>query len=265
MTITADSTDRYIKMYAHTDPDWDRSISRQADALDRFIKARWPEAKSVLDVSCGIGTQAIGLAMKGFSVVASDPSESKLEEAKKAAAQRSVSVDFSLADMRQAHAHHRADFDLVVSLNNSIQGLLSDGDIELALQQIYLATRPGGACLISARDYEKEGLTKRHIKSFGLIDRDGAILIYWQVWDFKPPHCEVSIYFTEDVGLDTCQTHVTRTVYNAITPGRILDLMQQAGFADTQRIDNTYFQPLLVGIRPNQPGGETDDPGTGNL
>ena len=43
--------------------DWEASIAWQAERLSRIIRARWGEqVESVLDVSCGIGTQSLGLA-----------------------------------------------------------------------------------------------------------------------------------------------------------------------------------------------------------
>jgi hypothetical protein len=42
--------------------DWDASIRRQGDDLDALIGQ---DRAAVLDCSCGIGTQAIGLALRG--------------------------------------------------------------------------------------------------------------------------------------------------------------------------------------------------------
>src|SRR5262245_19535914 len=64
-----DLYDRLAPLYHLIFPDWDASIERQADQLAGIIHERWGiGARSVLDVSCGIGTQAIGLARRGFQV-----------------------------------------------------------------------------------------------------------------------------------------------------------------------------------------------------
>ena len=69
----SDSYDRMAGLYHLIFRDWDESIERQADQLAGIIRRRWGDGpRSVLDVSCGIGTQAIGLAKRGFSVTASD-------------------------------------------------------------------------------------------------------------------------------------------------------------------------------------------------
>src|SRR5207245_728827 len=55
--------------------DWGQAIRWQGDAIDRLIRAHWPASdppRTLLDCTCGIGTQALGLAMQGYAVTASD-------------------------------------------------------------------------------------------------------------------------------------------------------------------------------------------------
>ncbi len=49
--------------------DWDASMRRHGNALDALIG---DDRVEVLDCSCGIGTQAIGLAMRGYRVTGTD-------------------------------------------------------------------------------------------------------------------------------------------------------------------------------------------------
>jgi SAM-dependent methyltransferase len=106
--------DRAANLYHLVFQDWDESIERQAQQLASVIEARWKGASTILDVSCGIGTQAIGLAKKGFAVTASDLSEEAVTRAKSEGEQRGVAVDFSVCDMKAAHDHHRRQYDVVV-------------------------------------------------------------------------------------------------------------------------------------------------------
>lgn len=60
---------------------WNEAVDRQGAALDRLIRAHSHAAVDVLDCACGIGTQAIGLAKRGYRVVGSDLSPRELETA----------------------------------------------------------------------------------------------------------------------------------------------------------------------------------------
>ena len=101
-----DFYDELAPLYHLIHQDWDASICRQGEQLATLIKAEWPESKSVLDVSCGIGTQAIGLAQHSYSVAGSDISVNAIGRAEHEARARGAKVLFSVCDMRHAHAYH---------------------------------------------------------------------------------------------------------------------------------------------------------------
>lgn len=73
-------------------------------------------ARRLLDVSCGIGTQSLGLAGLGYEVTASDLSAESVERAKREAEARELSISFSVADMRQAFERHGSGYDVVLIL-----------------------------------------------------------------------------------------------------------------------------------------------------
>lgn len=228
---------------------WAASMQRQAAMLDSVIQETWVDASTVLDVSCGIGTQAIGLAQLGYSVTASDLSPEEIERAQQEAAARDVSIAFSVADMRSAHDHHVREFDVVLSADNSVPHLLSDDDILAAFRQFHACTRPGGGCIVTVRDYEKEDLSKQQVKPYGIREGDGVRWLVWQVWDPHPPTYDVTMYFVEDRGEQVCRTHVMRSEYYAVGVTRLMELMSGAGFADVKRLDGRFFQPLIIGTR----------------
>jgi hypothetical protein len=61
------------------------------------------------------------------------------------------------------------------------------------------------------------------------------------------------MYFVEDHGESHCPVRVVRTRYNAVGTGRLLELMQQAGFVEVRRIDGRFYQPVLVGSKEGGP------------
>jgi len=243
--------DRLSSLYHLIFEDWDESIVRQAGQLAAVIEGRWgAETRSILDVTCGIGTQAIGLAKLGFDVAASDVSEPALARARVEAERHAVKIDFSICDMRAASAHHRRQFDLVISADNSITHLLTDDDLLLALRQIYDCARPGGGCLLTVRDYDREERETGIIKPYGVREQDGKRYIIFQVWDFVGQIYDMSMYFVEDDrASEQLVTHVMRTRFNAVGTDKLLALMREAGFTSAERLDGCFYQPVLVGNR----------------
>src|SRR5262249_28346829 len=148
--------DNYHLIFA----DWKASVERQGEILDRIIRARSDVVGSLLDCSCGIGTQAIGLAVRGYRVHATDLSPAAVERAQREAERFGVSITFGVADFRTLARQVDGVFGVVLSCDNALPHLLTDTDLELATQNIRAKLNPGGLLLASIRDYD-ELLTTR--------------------------------------------------------------------------------------------------------
>lgn len=229
--------------------DWESSIERQGSQLANLIRERWSlDANSVLDVSCGIGTQCLGLAAQGFKVTGSDLSNQSIVRAKREAESRGLDVTFSVCDMRQIESHHPNGFDVILSADNSIPHLLSDEEILHALKGMHSRLRRGGGCIVTLRDYDRDERGRGIVRPYGIREVDGSRYLIWQVWDFEGGQYALSMYFVEDNMRDSvAQTRVIRSRYYAISPNSVLALMGKAGFGELERLDDVFFQPVLVG------------------
>ena len=233
--------------------DWEASISRQAAALDQIIQSEWGAgAKSILDVTCGIGTQALGLAAKGYSVTGSDLSPSAVARARTEAKARGLDIDFHVGDMCTVDRDHDARFDIVMSADNAVTHLLSDELILGALKAFFAATKPGGGCLVSMRDYDKVEKGGVQFHPYGVRDDKGVRWNVYQIWDWRDDGTDIydfGMYFTGDDGGAELKTHVMRSSFYALSPARMMALFEEAGFTGVKRIDDIFFQPVIVGHR----------------
>ncbi|MFC4347846.1 class I SAM-dependent methyltransferase [Kordiimonas lipolytica] len=249
---TNDFYDPMAPFYHLVHGDWEASIARQSAALDQIIKDIWGGAGTVLDVTCGIGTQALGLAELGYDVTASDLSADSVARAKAEADKRGLKIDFSVADMTRVHEIHQNAFDVVLSADNAVTHLLSEEAILGALKSFYVAAKPGGGCLVSMRDYDAVDRGGVQLKPFGVRDVDGVRWSVYQVWDWRDGNdvYDFAMYFTADDGASELKTHVMRSAFYALRPARMVDLFHEAGFQDVRRIDDVFFQPVIIGTKP---------------
>jgi SAM-dependent methyltransferase len=242
--------DELAPLYHLIFPDWDASMRRQGEQLSAIIGTEWPESKGILDVSCGIGTQAIALSKHGYKLAGSDLSSKEIMRAKLEARNRNLDIAFSVCDMRNAYEHHGSGFDVVISADNSLPHLLTDEAILAALKAMLACAAPGGGCLITVRDYVAEERGKNLVKPYGIRIEDDKRYIPFQIWDFDGEHYDVSLFITEEnLANGEVNTRVMRSRYYAISIPRILELMQRAGFRNVRRIDGMFYQPVLLGTK----------------
>jgi len=245
--------DQLTPFYHLIYPDWDASIARQGANLDSIIRELWgDQVGTILDVSCGIGTQALGLAQCGYTLAGSDISPRSIERARQEAIKRGLSIDFSVADMRKAFEHHRRGFDVVIACDNSIPHLLSDAEILTAFKQFYQCTTPGGGCIISVRDYAAIEPQRVQVHPYGIRIEGQTRYLVFQVWEFHGQIYDLSMYLVKDHGKTSCEAQVMRSKYYAVDIDRLAKLMSEAGYEKVRRLDDRFFQPLIVGARPKE-------------
>lgn len=231
--------------------DWDAAIARQGSTFGTLIHETWPGHRSVLDVSCGIGTQSIGLARNGFWVKGSDVSAGAIERARSEAAARNLVIEFSVCDMRNAFGCHGGGFDIVLSADNSIPHLLDDHEILRALESMFACLKPGGGLLLTVRDYAKEARGRDIVKPYGARVENGKRLLAVQVWDFTGDLYDLTLYLIEeDLESGVVEARRLHSRYYAIGTDRLIGLMRRAGFERVERLDGVFYQPVLIGTRP---------------
>jgi glycine/sarcosine N-methyltransferase len=232
---------------------WDDAVAGQGAALDSLIKRARPDARDVLDCSCGIGTQAIGLALRGYRVHGTDISERSIKRARAEARRLGADIAFGVADFRHLDCVP-GDFDVVISCDNAIPHLLDDADIAKALRAMRVKLRPGGLLIISIRDYDK-ALIERPATAPPLLLAGPPRRLFVRVHDWDAPDSPLyTVRFfilTETPAGWTLAHHATR--YRAITTAPLSRAVREAGFGDVtwHGADSVgFFQPVMTATSP---------------
>jgi SAM-dependent methyltransferase len=247
----ADFYDALAPAYHLNYADWEASIARQAAALHAVLGARGvAPGSTVLDAACGVGTQSLGLAALGYRVAGSDLSAGAVARARTEAEARGLGIPFGVADLRDLASVHAREFDVVIACDNSIPHLLSDAEIAAAFGQMWRCTTPGGTCLVSVRDYD--AIDRAGVQSRPPVVHAGAegLRILFQVWEFHGQHYDLAMYVVHDTREQPPAVQVMRTRYYAVGIPTLIELMRRAGFQDVQRLDEPFYQPIVIGRRP---------------
>ncbi|HDO7949049.1 TPA: class I SAM-dependent methyltransferase [Legionella pneumophila] len=110
------------------------NVNEETEAKNALIERllRKQNVKSVLDMTCGTGSQVFYLAEQGYDVVGSDFSPALLVIARNKAKELNRNITFIDGDIRELQA---GKFDAVITIFNAI-GHLTKADFEKALQNI---------------------------------------------------------------------------------------------------------------------------------
>jgi SAM-dependent methyltransferase len=87
----------FAERYAHGDTPWDSGTP--SEALLRILDGGKLTGKTVLEIGCGTGTNAVELARRGFQVTAVDVVAQAIKTARDKARTAKVTVDFRVADV----------------------------------------------------------------------------------------------------------------------------------------------------------------------
>jgi glycine/sarcosine N-methyltransferase len=234
--------------------DWDASIARQASILGPLIEsARGVAPLKILDAACGIGTQALGLAMPGHLVTGSDLSEGAIARARDEAAARHLKIPLYAADMRDLSGVPGGSFDAVVIADNALAHLLTDDDVQRAARAAAGRLVPGGVWLATLRDFD--ALVRQRPASQGPVfyDDHGRRRIIYQVWDWTAErHYTVHLHILLQTAGGWDSRHFTSESH-AVSRHTLSSALAAAGFQSIRWMEPAetgLYQPVLLARLP---------------
>lgn len=248
MDIIQSFYDQLADAYDQLFQDWQAATGEQAEILERIFSQNGFDASAcVLDCACGIGTQAIGLAMKGYRVTASDISEAELEQAGKRAAENGVNIRLKKADFRALEDVFREQFDLVICMDNALPHMLTKEDLHKALCSIAGRVKPGGLFVASIRDYDALLRDKPPYSPPYIHKTEKGQKVSFQTWAWQGDHYKLTQYIIDDA--ETLQISKFDCEYRAVRREEMSALLRQAGFLDVQwkfPEETGFYQPIVV-------------------
>jgi len=233
---------------------WDNAIKRHSKILDTIIQEYSKnDTKTLLDCSCGIGTQAIGLAKLWYNVHATDLSPKAIERAQFEANKRNASVSFGVADFKELENQVEGVFDIVISCDNSLPHLLTDKDLLLAAKNILSKMKSNSLFIATIRDYDQLLKDKPISTHPNVKDFENERTISFQVWDWDENNVYTVNHFTLKEMNKKLDTFLRITKYRAFKRNEISKIFEEAWFTDIKWLmpnESEYYQPIIVALKP---------------
>ncbi|HEY1339065.1 MAG TPA: class I SAM-dependent methyltransferase [Bryobacteraceae bacterium] len=232
--------------------DWEASMARQAAALGPLLERECggpAGSLRVLDCACGIGTQALGLAKRGFRVTGSDLSSGAVARAREEAAIRGLDIPLYVADLRDLSGVPDTGFDAAIAMDNALPHLDSDDELAQAARQVRGKLRAGGIFAASIRDYDSLIVERPKAHGPGFLSDGGRRRITFQIWDWMDERrYTFHLYITRETAAGWKTFHGA-SVYRAVLQGELKRILESAGFVDVRWLmpaESGFYQPMAL-------------------
>ena len=248
MDIIQTFYDNLASQYDKLFLDWQSDVEEQAIILDRLFAGNgFDKSARVLDCACGIGTQAIGLAMQGYHMVASDISEGALAQARERAAKNRVQIPFVKANFCALDQAFPEQFDIVICMDNALPHMLTARELEKAIRSITNQIADGGMFVASIRDYDALLMDKPPYSPPYIHKTIGGQRVSFQTWDWSGDCYKLTQYIIDDD--EPLQISKFECEYRATRRGEITKLLTDNGCSKVawKFPDETgFYQPIVI-------------------
>lgn len=242
--------DAIAQHYPRFYKDWEVQLEREGLGLRSIFRGN--DVNRVLDVACGVGTQAIPLAELGYSVVAADPSDGMLEQARQLAQQRKVcdNIEFVRAAFHNLPDAVGGLFDAIVCKGNTLPHLLTDEAIENALQTFYGYLRPGGLLVIGMRDFELFMENRpRFLPGFDHTDDSGHEFISYEIWEWEDEPITIAtqhLYLTQGQPPNDLHTIKRSVQYRPLSVDEVKVVLLELGYENFREYPDRWEQVVIA-------------------
>lgn len=181
------------------------NISDDTELKNSVLKKilRKYEVKTVLDLTCGTGSQVFFLAQHGFDIVGSDFSLELIKIARNKAKEKKLNLKFIDGDMRTIKV---GNFDSAITMFNAV-GHLTKSGFEKAIKNIGKNLKDGGIYVFDI--FNLEAMTDEVVSNF-------AMYLQRQVGDTKIHNVQCSTIDRKNGFLTSYDNYTFQT--NAKTP-----------------------------------------------
>lgn len=184
------------------------------------------KVSEICELACGTGTMACELALRGYSVTASDLSPEMLCAAENKARKAGLDIRFVCQDMRYAKMYSQKD--MAICLLDSINYLTKNEDVLKTFESVYSCIKPGGLFIFDTNSkYKFENI---YADNSYVLEADGVFCGWENYYNPKTKICNfyLSIFAKERDGRYTrCDEAQREKMY---TVRQIKNFAKASGF-----------------------------------
>ena len=246
---------------SHYDADaehYDAFNEKRSETMNQVIEDLLKEhkIKSVLDLTCGTGSQVFWLKKRGYQIVGSDINAKMLDVARNRARQEALDSTFVDGDMRSSVL---GTFDAVLTIFNAV-GHLTREDFEKAMKNVHKNLKVGGIYIfdIFNLEYFLEGdnITKLTIDWMEVKDNKKLREIQYSTVNDEGVLASYTTSFECEFSGKTTKTHEGSQTLQIYSADQLKDMLERNGFdlvlqrgLESQHLSKTQTERILTVAR----------------
>ncbi len=253
--MAADEYDILAGVYDFLVPDALLTPEGNVAAFAPVAETLAPGAR-VLDCACGTGQLAVGLALRGFNVVACDASSAMAARTLELARERDVAIVVAACSWEQLPDRDLGEFDAVFCVGNSITHAAGRHARRAALAAMASVLRRDGVLVVTSRNWElvRADGSGLHVAD-ALVERDGQrglVIHAWTIAErWEGPHAlDVAVALVGDDGRVT--THGERLPFWPFTADELDADLRSAGLTPQTSTYAPAVERYLVTASPRR-------------
>ncbi len=180
---------------------------------------------SALDAATGTGVYAIALAKRGVRVLGTDLSSAMLDQAARDARKEDLRVTWLQAPMQRLGQDVTGSYDAVLCMGNSLPHLVSQADLEAALNSFASLLSKSGILILQVLNYARVLAEHQRIVN---INRSGD-REYVRFYDFEPSVVQFNV-LAIDWSKDPPNHELHSTTLRPYVVDEIARALKQSGF-----------------------------------
>lgn len=192
---------------------------RELDFILSYFKLR--PGNEILDIMCGYGRHAIGLARKGMKVTAVDNLKEYIEEVKKISADENLSIEATQSDVLSYKS--AGQFDLALCMGNSIN-FFDENDCLRLMKSIAQSLKENGYLLINTWSLA-ESVIKEFTDKTWSYNGDYKLLTD-SAYMFNPTRIESEFIMIDKEG----NTEIKKAIDYIFSYAEMQKMLERAGF-----------------------------------
>lgn len=203
--------------------------------IEKILKKH--KVKTVLDLTCGTGSQVFHLLKRGFKVTGSDISKGMLKIAKRKAKQDNVKIKFLRGDMRTTQV---GQFDACITIFNAI-GHLTKADFSKTMRNIHKNLQAGGIYIFDIINLnyvlDKDNIMKMSLERMGTSGNITVRELQHSIIDEEGILTSYTIFYTQK-GKQTPKVASKNTItLQLYTAQELKKMLAQNGFKVISQVD----------------------------